>query len=194
MIPNGDRGVAQAGAVALCGGTVAVSLDPPDLVRADLVIAGDRVTQVGTAPQGAARRDCSGTLLIPGNVCSHHHLYSALARGMPYQLEAPADFVQILQRVWWRLDRALDEPAVRLSALLGGLDALLAGTTTIVDHHASPNAIDGSLDIIAGALRDLGLRCVLCYEVSDRDGAERAAAASRRTCGSLPRRDRSPGG
>ena len=124
----------------------------------------------------SARRDCSGTLIIPGNVCAHHHLYSALARGMPYELEPPANFVQILQRVWWRLDRALDEPAIRLSALRGGLDAVLAGTTTIVDHHASPNAIDGSLDIIAAALEELGLRSVLCYEVTDRDGPARAAA------------------
>src|SRR5450755_2942445 len=176
MIPNGGRGGSPAGTVALVGGTVAVALDPPELARADLVIAGGRIAAVGTAPQGTARRDCSGTLIIPGNVCAHHHLYSALARGMPYELEPPANFLQILQRVWWRLDRALDEPAIRLSALRGGLDALLAGTTTIVDHHASPNAIDGSLDIIAAALEELGLRSILCYEVTDRDGPGRAAA------------------
>jgi putative selenium metabolism protein SsnA len=176
MIPNGGRGVPPAGAVALVGGTVAVALDPPELARADLVIAGDRIAAVGTAPQGVARRDCSGTLIVPGNVCAHHHLYSALARGMPYELQPPENFLQVLQRVWWRLDRALDEPAIRLSALRGGLDALLSGTTTIVDHHASPNAIDGSLDIIAAALEELGLRSILCYEVTDRDGPRRAAA------------------
>jgi putative selenium metabolism protein SsnA len=173
-------GAIPAGAVALVGGTVAFSLDPPQLGRTDLLIAGGRIAAVGaavsTAPRGAARRDCSGTLIVPGNVCAHHHLYSALARGMPYELEPPANFLQILQRVWWRLDRALDAPALRLSALRGGLDALLAGTTTIVDHHASPNAIDGSLDIIAAALEKLGLRSVLCYEVTDRDGPARAAA------------------
>jgi putative selenium metabolism protein SsnA len=176
MIPNGYRGVARADAVALVGGTVAVSLDPPELAHADLVISDRRIAAVGTAPPGTARRDCSGMLIIPGNVCAHHHLYSALARGMPYELEPPANFLQILQRVWWRLDRALDEPAIRLSALRAGLDALLAGTTTIVDHHASPNAIDGSLDIIADALGELGLRSILCYEVTDRDGPARAAA------------------
>jgi putative selenium metabolism protein SsnA len=114
--------------------------------------------------------------VLPGNVCAHHHLYSALSRGMPYRLEPPADFLQILQRVWWRLDRALDEPSVRMSALVGGLEALRAGTTTVIDHHASPNFIDGSLDIIAEALAEIGLRSVLCYEVSDRDGLPRAAA------------------
>ncbi len=78
--------------------------------------------------------------------------------------------------MWWRLDRALDEQTVRASALAGGLAALLAGTTTLVDHHASPNAIDGSLDVIAEALGELGLRSLLCYEVTDRDGPERARA------------------
>jgi putative selenium metabolism protein SsnA len=162
--------------LALCGGTVVTSLDPVRLVTADVVIAGDRIAAVGSAPAGVTRRDCSGTLVLPGNVCAHHHLYSALSRGMPYHLDPPQNFLQILQRVWWRLDRALDEPSVRLSALVGGLDALHAGTTTIIDHHASPNFIDGSLDVIADALAELGLRSVLCYEVTDRDGMAQAAA------------------
>jgi putative selenium metabolism protein SsnA len=166
---------------ALTGGTVVVALDPPEVAPADILLAGDRVVAVGpgaagSAPPGASRRDCSGTLILPGNVCAHHHLYSALARGMPFGLAGPTNFVEILQRVWWRLDRALDEESIRASALRGGLDALHAGTTTIVDHHASPNAIDGSLDIIADALAEVGVRSVLCYEVTDRDGPERAAA------------------
>lgn len=162
--------------VALCGATVVVALDPPEVVTTDVVLAGDRVAAVGPAPAGATRRDCTGTLILPGNVCAHHHLYSALSRGMPYHLAPPVTFTQILQRVWWRLDRALDEQAIRASALRGGLDALRAGTTTIIDHHASPHAIDGSLDIIADALAEVGVRSVLCYEVTDRDGLERAAA------------------
>lgn len=162
--------------LALCGGTVAVSLDPVELTRADVIIDADRVAAVGCAPPGDARRDCSGCLVLPGNVCAHTHLYSALSRGMPYSLAPPASFLEILQRIWWRLDRALDEPSIRTSALVGGLDALLAGTTTVIDHHASPNFIDGSLDVIADALTELGVRSALCYEVTDRDGPERAAA------------------
>lgn len=162
--------------VALCGGTVVLGLEPPEVVRADVVISGDRVAAVGTAPAGAVRRDCSGTLVVPGNVCAHHHLYAALSRGMPYRLAPPVTFTDILRRVWWRLDRALDERAIRASALRAGLDSLRSGTTTVIDHHASPNAVDGSLDIIADALAELGLRSVLCYEVSDRDGPERARA------------------
>jgi putative selenium metabolism protein SsnA len=171
-----ERDPSPATALALCGGTVVTSLDPVRVVQADVVIDGGRVTAVGEAPDGVPRRDCSQTLLLPGNVCAHHHMYSALARGMPYRLEPPQNFLQILQRVWWRLDRALNQTAVRCSALVAGLDALRAGTTTVIDHHASPNFIDGSLDVIADALEELGLRSVLCYEVTDRDGAARAEA------------------
>ena len=162
--------------VALTGGTVLASLDPPSVVTADVGIEDGVVTVVGRAPEGATRIDCTGCLVVPGNVNAHMHLYSALARGMPYRLDPPEDFVKILQRVWWRLDRALDPDSIRASALAGGMDALLTGTTTVVDHHASPEAIDGSLDVIAQALADIGLRSVLCYEVTDRDGPERVMA------------------
>ena len=162
--------------LVLSGGTVVTSLDPPSVVSGGVVIREGRIDAVGPAAWEAERLDCSGCVVIPGNVCAHHHLYSALARGMPYRLEPPESFVQILQRVWWRLDRALDEGSVWLSAWSGGADALLAGTTTIVDHHASPNAIEGSLEQVASALEQLGARSVLCYEVTDRDGPERAAA------------------
>jgi len=162
--------------IALTGGTVLASLDPPSVVSADVAIEDGVVKAVGSAPDGATSIDCTGCLIVPGNVNAHMHLYSALARGMPYRLDPPEDFVQILQRVWWRLDRALDVESIRASALAGGMDAVLTGTTTLVDHQASPEAIDGSLDVIAEALADIGLRSVLCYEVTDRDGPERAAA------------------
>jgi putative selenium metabolism protein SsnA len=163
--------------LALTGGTVVTSLWPPRVVQSDVVVREGRILDLGpSSDEESVRIDCSGCLVIPGNVCAHHHLYSSLARGMPYSLDPPENFVQILQRVWWRLDRALDLPSVGWSAWLGGLDALLAGTTTIVDHHASPNAIDGSLNEVAAVLEDMGVRSVLCYEVSDRDGPERAAA------------------
>ena len=162
-------------ALALGGGTVVTGLDPPAVVEGDVVVHDGRVEAVGSRP-GIPRIDCSGCLVIPGNVCAHQHLYSALARGMPYELAPPGNFLQILQRIWWRLDRALDDDGVGLSAWAGGADALLAGTTTLLDHHASPNAVEGSLDRVAGALADLGVRSVLCYEVSDRDGPKAAVA------------------
>jgi putative selenium metabolism protein SsnA len=95
---------------------------------------------------------------------------------MPYPLAPPATFVETLRRIWWRLDRALDGPLIRASARVAAVEALLAGTTTLIDHHASPNAIEGSLDVLAGALAEVGIRSVLAYEVTDRDGPERAAA------------------
>jgi putative selenium metabolism protein SsnA len=166
--------------LVLSGATVVASLDPVAVTVADVAIADGRVAEIGTdLPGGSSERlACDGGLVVPGNVCGHTHLYSALARGMPYpaDLAPPSNFVQILQRIWWRLDRALDEESVRSSALVGGVEALLAGSTTLVDHHASPNAIDGSLDVVADALERVGIRSVLCYETTDRDGPERARA------------------
>ena len=107
-----------------------------------------------------------------GLVCSHHHLYSALARGMPAPTRPPQDFADILELVWWRLDRALDLEMVRWSAMLGALEALEAGTTGIVDHHSSPGAIEGSLDVIAEACSTVGVRVRCCYEVTDRNGTD----------------------
>ena len=112
----------------------------------------------------------------PGLVCAHHHLYSALARGMPAPPRSPRNFVEILELVWWRLDRALDLEMIRWSARLGALEALESGTTAIIDHHSSPNAIEGSLDAIAEACAEVGVRVVCCYEVTDRNGADGAKA------------------
>jgi putative selenium metabolism protein SsnA len=109
-------------------------------------------------------------VVVPGLVNAHTHLYSALARGMPGPATPPRNFVEILERVWWRLDRALDPEAIRASALVGGMEAALSGTTLLLDHHSSPGFISGSLVNIRGALEEVGLRSVLCYEVTDRNG------------------------
>jgi cytosine/adenosine deaminase-related metal-dependent hydrolase len=104
----------------------------------------------------------------PGLVCGHHHLYSSLARGMPAPPRQPVDFLSILQQVWWRLDAALDLEMLRWSAMLGALEALQCGTTAIVDHHEGPNAIEGSLDVIAEACEDVGVRVMCAYGITDR--------------------------
>jgi cytosine/adenosine deaminase-related metal-dependent hydrolase len=114
-----------------------------------------------------------------GLVCAHHHLYSALARGMPAPPVTPVDFGQILEQIWWRLDAALDLDMLRASARLGAVEALLAGTTGIVDHHESPNAIEGSLDVIAEASAEVGVRVVCAYGVTDRHGPDGAARGLR---------------
>lgn len=119
----------------------------------------------------------------PGLVCAHHHLYSTLARGMPAPPEVPTTFQRILEQVWWRLDTALDLEVIRWSAMLGALEALESGTTGIVDHHESPNAIEGSLSVIAEACAEVGVRVNTCYGVTDRhggDGARRGLEENRR--------------
>jgi cytosine/adenosine deaminase-related metal-dependent hydrolase len=120
--------------------------------------------------------DAAMTATTPGLVCAHHHLYSTLARGMPAPPSTPTEFLEILEQVWWRLDLALDHDVLWWSAQLGAVEALEAGTTAIVDHHESPNAIDGSLDVIAEACAEVGVRVVCAYGVTDRHGAAGAVA------------------
>jgi cytosine/adenosine deaminase-related metal-dependent hydrolase len=103
-----------------------------------------------------------------GMVCAHHHLYSSLARGMPAPPKQPTSFGAILEQIWWRLDCALDLDMIYWSAKLGALEALENGTTCIIDHHESPNAIEGSLDVIAQACAEVGVRVSCAYGVTDR--------------------------
>ena len=110
----------------------------------------------------------------PGLVCAHHHLYSALARGMPAPPQTPTTFLGVLEQIWWRLDSALDLEMLEWSAKLGALEALEAGCTAIIDHHESPNAIEGSLTVIADACAAVGVRVVAAYGVTDRHGADGA--------------------
>lgn len=125
---------------------------------------------------GEDELDAGGKLVMPGLICAHTHFYGLFARGMSLGREAPADFAQILESLWWRLDKALRFDDIRYSALVCLIDAIRNGTTTLIDHHASPGAIEGSLDVIAEAVSQAGVRCSLCYEVSDRDGPEAAQA------------------
>jgi putative selenium metabolism protein SsnA len=147
-----------------------------------IFIAGGKIAAIG--PQGelqarhpeAEQLDAAGQYVLPGNICAHTHFYGAFARGMAIPGLAPQDFPEILAKLWWPLDKSLGLEEVRVSALVMLVDAIRHGTTTLIDHHASPNAIEGSLDVIAEAVERSGLRAVLCYEVTDRDGVERARA------------------
>jgi putative selenium metabolism protein SsnA len=141
----------------------------------------------------AERLDARDQLLMPGLLCAHTHFYGAFSRGLGIPGPAPKDFPQILERLWWPLDKALDEESVRLSALIHLVDAIKNGTTTLIDHHASPNFIDGSLDVIADAVEQSGLRAVLCYEVTDRDGEAKMRAGIRENARFLERFGGQPG-
>jgi len=144
--------------------------------RGYVVVEGERIAKVGAGPApevpGAQRLDANGRLLTPALVNAHAHLYSSLARGIALREFSPRSFKQILEQLWWKLDRALDLEGVYLSALVGGLAHLKRGVSAIFDHHASPAAMLGSLSQIKLALEELGLRADLCYEVTDRGGAK----------------------
>lgn len=131
--------------------------------------------KIRAAHPGARFLDAGGRAILPGSINTHTHLYSAFARGMALKDAAPANFTEILDRLWWRLDKTLTLDDVYWSAMVGMIDCIRNGVTTIFDHHASPNAVTGSLPRIAQAAHKTGMRSCLCYEVSDRDGAEIAA-------------------
>ncbi len=146
-----------------------------------LLIQGKRIAALGPRPEleraypNEERLDARGQYVMPGNICAHTHFYGAFARGMAIPGAPPKDFPEILQKLWWPLDRSLDAEAVRLSACVMIADAIKHGTTTLVDHHASPNAIEGSLDVIADACQELGMRALVCYGATERNGGRAEA-------------------
>jgi putative selenium metabolism protein SsnA len=151
------------------------TLDPQHVERVNLRIEGDRIVERAAtlAPDtGEEVVELQGALVLPGLVNAHTHLYSALARGMPGPAEPPRTFVEILEKVWWRLDRALDEESVYLCGLVGAIEAARSGTTVLFDHHSSPSFVRGSLATLRRAVEQVGLRSVLCYETTDRNGLD----------------------
>ena len=160
----------------LCGGErPAVLADGGVAWEGDRVVAVDRMTALRALYPEAEVMDARGGLILPGFVNLHHHFYSALARGLDPGFQ-PRGFGELLEGLWWRLDRSLDEQAVRVSARLTLADCIRCGCTTVFDHHASPRFIAGSLDVIADEVAAAGLTAVLCYEASDRNGHDEAIA------------------
>ncbi len=161
---------------------ITLGAEPQVLPEAALYIDGESIGAIGSRADLEAQHpeaeivDARGQYVMPGGICAHTHFYGAYARGMAMPGAPPRDFPQILQRLWWPLDKALDRDSVRASALVCLVDAVKHGTTSLVDHHASPNFIDGSLDVIGAAIDAAGLRAVLCYEVTDRDGRDKMRA------------------
>lgn len=145
------------------------------LWNGSVVTGGENIIAVGAAAEmkqkypDAESVDCSNKVVLPGFICAHHHFYSTLARGMAIPGEPASNFVEVLERLWWKVDRAIVGDDILLSAQIPLIESIRNGTTTIIDHHASPSASDGSLDIIESAVRQAGVRASLCYEVSDRN-------------------------
>lgn len=152
------------------------TLVPPRLKKTNLRIDGQKIAAEGPSlarTKDEQEVDLEGRLVLPGFVNAHTHLYSTLSRGMPMPAKPPANFKEILKKIWWKLDVALDRETIYYSALVGAIEAIRCGTTTLVDHHASPSSIKGSLDLIKKALQKVGIRGVLCYEVTDRGGKKK---------------------
>ncbi len=170
----------------------------PDRTGRAYWIEGERVVRIVTdadepPPEGVPTLECRGALVEAGRVNAHTHLYSGLAPlGMPAPELAPENFLQILERVWWRLDRALDADSLAASARLYVAEALLAGTTTLIDHHESPELIEGSLDVLSDACTSLGIRALLCYGATERNGGRAEAQRGLAECARLARASRDP--
>jgi putative selenium metabolism protein SsnA len=156
---------------------IVVTLGPNNRViwNGAVVTEGETIVGIGTAAEmkqkypHADSVDCTNKVVLPGFICTHHHFYSTFARGMFIPGEPASNFVEVLERLWWKVDRAIIGDDILLSAQIPLIESIRNGTTTIIDHHASPSASDGSLDVIEAAVRQAGVRASLCYEVSDRN-------------------------
>ncbi|MCK5004462.1 MAG: amidohydrolase family protein [Candidatus Aminicenantes bacterium] len=132
--------------------------------------ADGKVEQVDSIPENSEILDCTGKFITRSFINSHHHIYSALALGMPAPAKQPANFHEILKYIWWKLDRSLTNEMIELSALTTAIASIRSGVTFIIDHHSSPFSINGSLGTIEKSLSKCGISSLLCYELSDRDG------------------------
>lgn len=148
----------------------------PALIKEGVDIAIDNgvIKEVGpnlsTQYPGATVKDMKGKVVMPGIVCSHNHFYSGLARGIMADIKPSPDFISILKNLWWRMDRALDEEALYYSGLICSLEAIKSGCSSVIDHHASPNYIAGSLNTLRKGFLKAGLRGMTCFETTDRNG------------------------
>ena len=153
----------------------ALEFNPPRVQEGvDILIEGGRILGVGTGLPGAERADKviqgEGKLVYPGLVCSHNHFYSGLSRGILASIKPSPDFVSVLQNLWWRLDRAIDKEILHYSGLICSLEAIKCGSTAVIDHHASPGYIEGSLATLRETFLQTGLRGMTCFETTDRNG------------------------
>jgi cytosine/adenosine deaminase-related metal-dependent hydrolase len=164
----------------------------PDSKGNVLVIQDGSVVSFGPGSDESGL-DCADGEIVPGSVNAHTHIYSGLAPfGIPEPTPEPQTFVQILERLWWVLDRALDEESLRASARYYVAEALLAGTTTLIDHHESPSFLEGSLDVLADTCQELGMRALLCYGATERNGGRDEAKRGLGECWRFLQTNRRP--
>lgn len=158
------------------GRVITQDKDRPYIEDGAVVIEGNKIIAVDTTENILAKYkeediiDVDGKVIMPGFINTHHHIYSAFARGMTSSGKPNENFLEILENLWWKIDKKLSLEDLKYSAYTTYIDCIKKGVTTVFDHNASPFAVTGSLDSIADAAKDLGLRTCLCCEVSDRDG------------------------
>ena len=148
-------------------------------IEGNKILMTGETRQVMEAYPEAEFLDADGNVIMPAFINTHEHIYSAFARGLSVNGYHPRGFLDILDGMWWNIDRHLTLEQTKLSAYATYLDSIRNGVTTVFDHHASFCEIDGSLSAIEEAARDLSIRTCLCYEVSDRDGREKSLASVR---------------
>ena len=155
----------------------------PMLADGAVAIDGESITEIANTAAlkakypGASFIDAKGGLIMPGLINAHTHIYSGLARGLAIPGNNPTNFLEVLEGTWWNIDRHLSLELTRSCAYATVLECIRNGVTTIFDHHASFAEIPGSLFAIAEVCKELGIRTNLCYEVSERDGAEKCHEA-----------------
>lgn len=158
------------------GTVITQDINNPIINNGAVAIKGNLIVEVGDFESLKVKYsdyefiDAKGKVIMPGLINTHHHIYSAFARGMDAK-EAPSqNFNEILERLWWKLDKKLTLQDTKYSAYTTYIDCIKNGVTTVFDHHASPMSITDSLFTIGDVAKELGIRTSLCYEVSDRDG------------------------
>lgn len=146
------------------------------LKRGNVAIEDGKIASVEKAGEVRGKRraeeviDATGKVVMPGLICAHHHLYSTFARGMAIPGDPAKNFVEILEKLWWKLDKTLTKADIYYSSLVPLIECVKNGTTTIIDHHESQSVQKGSLDEIARAVEKVGIRASLCFGTSDRYG------------------------
>ena len=171
----------------LVGNGKLITRDPalPYLEDGAVALDGEVVKEVGALADLKAKYpdaefvDAKGGVIMPGLINVHTHIYSGLARGLAIEGNNPTNFLEVLEGMWWNIDRHLTLDGTRASAYATVLDCIRDGVTTIFDHHASFCEIPGSLFAIKDVCQELGIRANLCYEVSERDGEEKTRQSIR---------------
>jgi putative selenium metabolism protein SsnA len=155
---------------------VLVTMDSPRRILEDHAVAIEqgKVVEIGKTAELQKKHstaevlDASGRIVMPGIVCSHSHLYGMLLRGASLKITPPSDFTQILQRVWWPVDEAMNFEDAYASALVASVEFAKSGVTTFADTYSGPNSISGVLDHIARAVEEVGIRGFIAFEATER--------------------------